>query len=163
MFICSKPIRRLPVSGDEMKKRTIPSASYETPVKPDNSPYTEEDMDLFAGKIRYEGNPRHKKSPGSFGLESTVKPYHRKALCDVVSVKTSREAIWLLKEGIRRKLVSLPDPRPYELKWPKCIWAVKDDIVLEARHTGNGVYHGYPELSTQALGKIVKELWEKNA
>lgn len=146
-----------------MKKRTILSVSYEIPVKSDNSPYNEEDLSLFAEKIRYKGNPRHKKSPRRFGLEGNVKPYNRKALCDVVSVKTAGEAIGLLKEGIRRKLISLPDPRPYELKWPKCIWAVKDDIVLEARHTGNGVYHGYPELSTQALGKIVKELWERNA
>jgi hypothetical protein len=145
-----------------VKKRALASVPYEVPVTPGASPYTQEELCAFIEHIKYEGDPRHKKARGDFILQAGVKPHPKKTLCDISCIFRAKSALALLKEGIRQGLVSPPDLREYEYRWPKCIWAMKDGIVLEARHTGNGIYHGYPELSSNALCEIIQSRWNNN-
>jgi hypothetical protein len=143
-----------------IEKRRLPSTPYDIPIEAKSLPYTQVELDKLIRNIKYEGNPRHKKKKGDFILQAGIRPSPKKTLCDISGIFRSKEALSLLKTGIMKGLISLPDPRKYEHRWPKCIWAMKDDIVLEARHTENGIYHGYPELNSNALTEIIKERWK---
>jgi hypothetical protein len=150
-----------------IKKRTLPSIPYDLPVVPGKSPFTSEELKRLAKMVKYEGDPRHKKGRGDFVLQAGIKPNPKKTLCDVSGIDKEHQALSLLRKGLELGIVSPPDPRCYSpelsaeaaLRWPKCVWAVKGDVVLEARHTVNGIYHGYPELESQALREIVISCW----
>lgn len=146
-----------------VKKRKISSVPYDVPVSIVSDYYSEAEIENFIKTVRYEGNPRHKKARGDFILQAGIRPSPKKTLCDISGIFKSGVALSLLKEGIRHGLVSPPDSRTYELRWPKCIWAMKDGLVLEARHTGNGIYHGYPELDSNALNTIIRSKWNDHA
>jgi hypothetical protein len=101
-----------------------------------------------AGRVRYGGNPKHKKDPGDFGLippaaHNGQDPERgNDALCDVSHVRTREEAQRLLEEAFRSGFV---DARRDGV-WPKVVWVVADGHVFEARleNRGQGTYHGYP-------------------
>lgn len=56
----------------------------------------------LAAKIRYGGNPEHKKNPGDFGLTPPSDPRPGKSLCDGVGVYSRAEALNLLKKRLSR-------------------------------------------------------------
>lgn len=142
-----------------VKKRKISSVPYDVPISLISDYYSADELDDFVKKIKYEGNPRHKKAKGDFILQAGVKPSPKKTLCDISGIFKSSQALSLIRKGIKQGLLSPPDLRKYEMRWPKCIWAMKDGLVLEARHTGNGIYHGYPEVDSNALAEIIKQKW----
>lgn len=92
---------------------------------------------------RYRGNPEHKRNPGDFGLKPPSQPRQGKSLCDNAGVLRRADAEQLLREGIRRGLVSVQ----FRGKWPQNVWAVTaGGVPLEAQleNAEDGSYHGYP-------------------
>lgn len=117
------------------------------------------DLVRWAKRVRYIGNPDHKRNPGDFGLQPASSPRLGKTLCDAAAVLTRREAQRLLRLGIERGLVSA------QLRngWPQNIWSVaQNGTPLEAMLDNQtaGTYHGYPMLSDDPLAATVLELWE---
>lgn len=113
----------------------------------------------LAAEIRYGGNPEHKRNPGDFGLTPPASPRRNKTLCDEAGIVRRAVALDLLREGIRRGLVSQWSGSGY----PQNVWAVSaDGIPLEAQleNAGNGTYHGYPIPADDAFREIVIAKWE---
>ena len=61
---------------------------------------------VLAKRVTYAGNPGHKANPGNFGLTPPASSRADKSLCDSVGVLDSHKTLRLLREGIRRGLVS---------------------------------------------------------
>lgn len=77
-----------------------------------------------------------------------------KTLCDAVGIFSSTEALELLRDGFRRKLVS----RQQRDGWPQNVWAVTAaGEPLEAQLEGNGIYHGYPMPDNDPLREVILE------
>lgn len=114
-------------------------------------------LDELAGRVRYGGNPEHKRDPGDFRL----RPPHaagrpRKTLCDDAGITKRAAALELLREGFRRGLV---DAR-FERGWPLMVWAVAPDgTPLEATWESVGCYHGYPMPENDPFREEILEQW----
>jgi hypothetical protein len=107
----------------------------------------------------YVGNPAHKRNPGDYGLTPPSGPRSGKTLCDVVEVFSRAEAQKLLATGIEQGLVSTG----IENGWPRMVWTIKGDTVLEARldNVERGTYHGYPLVPTDPFCASVQARWVK--
>jgi hypothetical protein len=57
----------------------------------------------------YHGNPAHKSSPGDLRLTPPASPRAAKTLCDGVHVFERQRAQELLREGVRRGLISVQE------------------------------------------------------
>lgn len=109
-------------------------------------------------KITYGGNPEHKRNPGDFGLTPPSQPRPHKSLCDIVNIFTKAEAIKLLKDGLKKGLVSVNESNGF----PQNIWSVSNDgYPLEAQleNPDQGVYHGYPMPETDPFRDEVLACW----
>ena len=109
--------------------------------------------------VNYSGNPEHKRNPGDFGLMPPSQPRADKTLCDIVGVFRWQEATKLLKEGVRKGLISEQEQNGY----PQNIWAVTEDLLpLEAQleNAGKGTYHGYPMPETDPFREEVLAKWK---
>jgi hypothetical protein len=116
------------------------------------------ELERLARSVHSGGNPEHKKNPGDFGLTPPASPRRDKTLCDGAKIFQRKLALKLLREGIRRGLVSEQVRNGY----PQNAWAVTDDgIPLEAQleNAGRGTYHGYPMAQDDAFRDIVIEKW----
>ena len=51
-------------------------------------------------RVKYGGNPEHKRNPGDFGLTPPSQPRADKTLCDEVAVFKRTTALRLLRKGI---------------------------------------------------------------
>ncbi len=78
-------------------------------------------LEEMAVRVRYGGNPEHKRNPGDFGLTPPAQPRPDKTLCDDIKLFSKAEAERLLKEGIRKGMVSQVHR---EEGFPQNIWAV---------------------------------------
>ena len=117
------------------------------------------DIRRWVADVRYGGNPEHKKNPGDFGLTPPASPRRNKTLCDEAGVFKRAKAMELLKEGIRRGLVSEQTNNGY----PQNVWAVSaEGIPFEAQleNAGDGTYHGYPMPEDDAFRDTVISKWE---
>ena len=117
------------------------------------------DLDWWVNSVHYGGNPEHKRNPGDFGLTPPSIPRPDKTLCDLAGVFKREQAIRLLKEGIRRGLVS----EQIRSGFPQNVWAVTEDgIAFEAQleNAGNGTYHGYPLPEDDPFREKVFEKWK---
>lgn len=97
----------------------------------------------LSDRVRYTGNPAHKRNPGDFDLTPPAAPRKNATLCDDAQVFRHAEALGLLKAGAIKGLV---DSRSLA-EFPFLIWAVREDgTVFEAEleNAGLGEYHGYP-------------------
>jgi hypothetical protein len=122
-----------PRSGNFNPKRQI--------CKPDEAARRLDAMQSNLGRLRYSGNPEHKRNPGDFGLTPPSGQRPGKTLCDQVRIFTRNEAVRLLQAGFRRGMVSVQERNG----WPQNVWAVTDKgEPLEAQLEGDGIYHGYP-------------------
>ncbi len=75
-----------------------------------------------------------------------------KTLCDAVGIVSKDAALDLLRQGLRRGLIS----RQLRDGWPQNVWAVTDaGDALEAQHEGNGVYHRYPMPENDPFREVV--------
>ena len=98
-------------------------------------------VDYWAEAARYSGNPEHKRNPGDFGLTPPAAARIGKTLCDKVGIFSRNTALDLLREGLRRGLVS----RQQRDGWPQNVWTITPaGEPLEAQLEGDGVYHGCP-------------------
>lgn len=97
-----------------IEKRKIPSKPYEMPVAKEESPYSPEQLIEMSERVKYEGDPRHKKKRGNFVLQANVRHNPKKSLCDKVGIFDRQQVLDLLKDGINKELISLPDIRDYD-------------------------------------------------
>jgi hypothetical protein len=121
--------------------------------------HEQERLSELAEMIAYGGNPEHKINPGDFGLTPPSNPRSGKSLCDSARIFQRDVALELLKQGLKRGLVSDRE----EDGWPKNIWAVTDsEIPLEAQleNSVRGSYHGYPMPESDPLAEEVLKLWK---
>jgi hypothetical protein len=110
--------------------------------------------------LRYVGNAEHKRNPGDFGLPPPLGPRRGKTLCDVVEIFDKDTALELLKDGIRRGLISEQKRNGF----PQNIWAVsKNGTPLEAQlgNIGTPEYHGYPMPVDDPLREDVLKKWKE--
>lgn len=115
-------------------------------------------LETLANKASYGGNPEHKKNPGDFGLSPPTIPRQYKSYCDDAGVLSKAEAQRLLREGMRKGLVSVRESNG----WPQNVWAMTNDgIPLEAmlENPVKGIYHGYPMPEEDPLANEVRKRW----
>ncbi|HEX9048806.1 MAG TPA: hypothetical protein VF988_17405 [Verrucomicrobiae bacterium] len=137
-----------------MKKRRIanPKHRFATAL-------VKADLERLAREVKYTGNAEHKRNPGDFGLSPPLGPRPGKTLCDGANILLRRVAVKLLKEGVRRGLVS----EQVRGKFPQNIWAVTEDgIALEAQldNCELGSYHGYPMREDDGFREKVIAKWQ---
>ena len=116
------------------------------------------DLNRLEDKAGYGGNPEHKKNPGDFGLTPPAKPHADKSLCDETGIFTRSRALKLLREGIRRGLVS----RQIRNGYPQNIWAVTEEgmpVEAQLENPETGTYHGYPMAERDPFRKEVFNSW----
>jgi hypothetical protein len=116
----------------------------------------QETLSARVTRLRYRGNPEHKRNPGNFDLTppSALRP--GKTLCDQVEIFSYSEALRLLRAGFERGLFSAQERNG----WPQNIWALTDKgEPLEAQLEGDGVYHGYPMPEADPFRERVLERW----
>jgi hypothetical protein len=114
-------------------------------------------VEQWIAAARYGGNPEHKRNPGDFGLTPPAGARMGKALCDQVHIFSRSAALELLRNGLRRGLVS----RQQRDGWPQNVWAVTSvGEPLEAQHEGGGVYHGYPMAENDPFRDVVLQRWD---
>ncbi len=86
-------------------------------------------------------------------------PRQGKSLCDNADIFTQADALELVREGMRRGLVSVQERNG----WPQNVWAVTDKgVPLEAmlENSDTGSYHGYPMLKNDPLADEVVDRWK---
>lgn len=129
------------------------------------APNTEENLQLgrnLAQRVRYGGNPEHKKNPGDFGLHPPANARSTKSLCDDVKIFNRKIALDYLKKGLELGLVRYT--KEENETWPQNVWAVTDDgKALEAQleNADTGAYHGYPMPTSDPLADEVIKEWNK--
>lgn len=124
-----------------------------------DSTRSESELAVLAGRVTYGGNPEHKRKPGDFGLTPPAAPRANKSLCDAVGVFDLRKALCLLREGVKRGLVS----EQVRGEFPQNVWAVTDrgdPVEGQLENRIQGIYHGYPMRSNDPLAKSVLEKWK---
>ena len=119
------------------------------------------DFSSLAESVRYGGNPVHKGNPGNFRLHPPSAKRPDKSVCDNVGIYSRMEALRLLREGVKRGLIS----KAVRGKFPKNIWAVTDDgHPLEAilENQSLGTYHGYPVQQDDPFRSEVLKRWAQS-
>jgi len=118
------------------------------------------DLVALSEAVRYSGNPEHKRNPGDFRLTPPSQPRADKTLCDAVKIFTKAEATALLREGVRKGLIS----ERMVNHLPQNIWSVtKDGYPIEAQleNPEQGTYHGYPMPESDPFRAEVLARWKK--
>lgn len=121
--------------------------------------YDLEALNDLAGKIKYGGNPEHKRNPGDFGLTPPASPRADKTLCDRIGIFEKRIAEELLAQGVRRGLIS----GQWRGGFPQNIWAVTDigqPVEAQLENETLGIYHGYPMPEGDPFQEQVMERWK---
>jgi hypothetical protein len=114
----------------------------------------------LADGVRYAGNPAHKRNPGDFGLSPPSSPRADKTLCDGARIFEKGVAEELLREGVRRGLISVQERAGF----PQNVWAVSDNgTPLEAQldNQEKATYHGYPMQEADPLKSEVIRRWRR--
>ena len=158
---CQSPTNRCLASDNQpsSRKSMRPRQNHGSKKKlADLSDWPQEQPDSLAKKLTYSGNPLHKMNPGDYNLTPPCaggRPGN--TLCDSVKVFTRAEALKLLREGCCRGLID----RNIEDGWPKRIWAIHQEVVLEAQLDKRppGSYHGYPLQADDNFKKYILNRW----
>ena len=114
----------------------------------------------IAVQVVYTGSPYHKSNPGDFNLIPPVQPRPDASLCDQSGIFTRAGALELLREGVRRGLVSVQQRGDF----PQNIWALTPEgYPLEAQleNQVQGSYHGYPLEPEDELWSDVLRRWRE--
>lgn len=110
-------------------------------------------LDSWSKMASYEGANYHKRDPREFNLPQAGQPRRAKTLCDEVPIKRLADALRLLREGIRKGLVSAQERNG----WPQHVWAVSNGRALEAKQSSEGVYHAYPlQISDPFADEVIR-------
>ncbi len=124
-----------------------------------DSTRSEGELAVLAGRVKYGGNPEHKANPGNYGLVPPSRHRPNKSMCDAVGVFDSRVALRLLREGIKRGLVSVQVRGGF----PQTVWSVTESGVPvegQLENQAQGIYHGYPMPTNDPLTKDVLKIWK---
>lgn len=121
-----------------------------------------EELEILAGRARFECSAKHKKEPRAFGLEPAPSDADD-TYCDAHAGFVPSDVVRipaLLRRGISAGLVGS------NLKHgdPTLIWSVDDNgWIYEGRITTptQAVYHGYPLLPSDAFARKVIARYEK--
>lgn len=116
------------------------------------------ELDSLAVRVKYGGNPVHKRTAGDFDLSPPAQPRPDKTLCDAAGITTRAKALRLLREGVTRGLIS----RQTRGDFPQNVWAVTEKgFPMEAQldNQVQGTYHGYPMPSTDDFRDEVLKRW----
>jgi hypothetical protein len=116
-------------------------------------------LKTLAKRVRYGGNPEHKRNPGDFGLDPPSSPRTDSTLCDGAYIFERSKAVALLRKGVCRGLISVQERDGL----PQNIWAVSENgIPLEAQleNSTTATYHGYPMPPGDPLASKILELWK---
>jgi hypothetical protein len=119
------------------------------------------DLPALAARVGYGGNPEHKRNPGDFGLTPPAAARADKSLCDAVEVFDRRSALRLLRDGVRRGMIS---SRCGGSGFPQNVWSMTEDgMPLEAQleNAAQGTYHGYPLPNDDPMYGDVVEEWQR--
>lgn len=103
---------------------------------------TQDELKDIEARARYGGIAYHKLHPGDYGFNPPTSPRPSKSVCDDLRPVLKKDAARLLREGIRKGMVS----RPNLGQLPKYIWAVDGNgEVYEAKTDTERAdpYHGY--------------------
>lgn len=139
-----------------MGKRGYERLNQKNRVAPAGT-FADNDLAKMIETVKYSGKSDHKKNPGDFGLTPPANHPQDKTLCEVANVVRRKDALALLKKGLKLGTIGVPDKNG----WPKRIWAVaENDTVLEAQMDAVGSYHGYPLTPRDPVGKVVAEIWK---
>lgn len=117
-----------------------------------------EKYEKLSAKVRYGGNPEHKRDPGDFGLTPPSSPRSAKSLCDSVGIFKKKIALGYLREALKKGMISEQEKNG----WPQNIWAIdKNNDPLEAQleNQETGTYHGYPVPESDPFAKIIEDEW----
>lgn len=110
----------------------------------------------ISGEAIYSGNPVHKVKPGNFGLHPACYPDSGHMKCDMDGhVESLEVSIDLLKKGLEKGFVDVREKDG----WPAHVWAVRNNIVFEAKYSRHKIYHGYPAQQNDPLAKMIRRLW----
>lgn len=112
----------------------------------------------LASRVKYAGNPMHKRNPGDFNLTPPSQPRPDKTLCDAVGIVSMRDALRLLRIGVNNGLISVQTRGDF----PQNIWAVTDEghpLEAQLENPAQGTYHGYPIPSNDDFRERVLERW----
>ena len=112
----------------------------------------------LADRVRYTGNPTHKRNPRDFNLTPPAQPVLDKTLCDAAGIVSLREAMSLLREGVAKGLVSVQGRGGF----PQNIWSVTTDghpLEAQLENQVQGTYHGYPMPSTDDFRDEILQRW----
>lgn len=121
--------------------------------------HSQEARENWRKHAKYTGNPEHKLHPGDYGLTPPTQPRPAKTLCDGGRPMAKEEAQSLLRQGLRKGIVS----KQVVGDWPQNIWAVAHDgRVFEAQLENKemGTYHGYPIPYDDTFREVVLKEWE---
>ena len=117
-------------------------------------------MEQLASRVSYIGKEDHKRNPGDFDLAPSYTECSDKSLCDDTGLFTIKACLRLLRQGIRRGLISeAPDGA-----FPQNVWAVTEEgIPVEAALSNKtqGQYHGYPIPDTDPFHDTVIRRWKE--
>ncbi|HED13195.1 MAG TPA: hypothetical protein ENI62_05995 [Gammaproteobacteria bacterium] len=116
-------------------------------------------MDLIS-KVRYGGNPEHKRNPGDFDLTPPSSPRMDKACCDDVAIFSKGKALRLLKKGLQKGLVSKRQNHGF----PQNIWSVTakgEPLEAQLENAETGTYHGYPLPGNDPFRAVVLQWWNQ--
>jgi len=123
-------------------------------------PVDQELLEAIVDRVSYGGNPEHKRNPGDFGLTPSAQPRPDKSLCDEIGVFRKAEAERLLRDGVKRGLVS----ENWRHGFPQNIWSVTADskpVEAQLENAVAGVYHGYPMPQSDSFSQAVLQRWSE--
>jgi hypothetical protein len=143
-----------------VKRRKIFSPKRRLRPAPDTGEERQALEELASRATYGEGNPEHKRNPGDFRLPAIKGGRQHKSLCDTAAVVDRATAQRLLREGIRRGMVSEQERN----SWPQNVWAVAaNGVPLEAQleNQERGSYHGYPMAENDPLRELVLDRWNR--
>ena len=115
--------------------------------------------ECLISKVKYGGNPEHKKNPGDFNLTPPSAPRPAKSLCDTVQIFSRKVAVNCLRNGLKRGMIS----DRMKGKWPQNIWAVTEagePLEAQLENSETGVYHGYPMPESDPFAQEVIKEWK---
>ena len=119
-----------------------------------------DELEQLAGQVSYTGKGDHKRNPGDFDLVPSYTEGSDKSLCDDTGLFTVKACLRLLRQGIRRGLLS----EATDGDFPKNVWAVTPGgIPVEAALSNRtqGVYHAYPIPDTDPFHDRIIRRWEE--
>lgn len=142
-----------PQKRSKTKKKTAVAPSDE---------YDKDTLEQMARDARYKPSPYHKSNPVAWGLPGPPQNRPDKTVCEGSGITCGRDAIKLLKSGIRCGMVS----KQKRGDWPQNVWAVDaEGFVYESQlsNSGLGEYHGYPMTDGDHFAEIVRTEWERRS